>query len=315
MDDFPVTPQDILLRRELVAQGMTDRDIWRQVRAGVLFKVRYGAYVPKELTCDLDDVGLMRLRARAVLRTAHPTSVLSHQTALAEYGVPLWGVDTDSVHVTRTDRRPGRREAGVIHHSTLTDPCEWVLRDGVPVMSPTRAALEVVTSESPEVGLVVLSGVLNAGLASPVELHEAWVRTDRWPGSLSARLVLPRADARLTSVGESRTWHLFHAHGIPRPEPQVSVYDSDGQLIGTVDFAWRREGVFLEFDGRAKYEVHRRPGETLNEYVRREKRREEAICATTGWVCLRITWADLDRPYDTARRIRRLLDSRETKPS
>ena len=55
---------------------------------------------------------------------------------------------------------------------------------------------------------------------------------------------------------------------------------------------------------------HRRKDETLEEYLMREKKREERICMLTGWVCIRITWADLADPERTAARIRRILDSR-----
>jgi hypothetical protein len=158
--------------------------------------------------------------------------------------------------------------------------------------------------------LVAVCGVLNLRLASLADIREAAGRASRWPNSLSTRLVLARADERLSSVAEVRTWHFFHEHRITRPEPQVEVHDDRGNLLGRVDFAWRRHGVFLEFDGRIKYERHRRPGETLEEFLLREKRREEQICAATGWVCIRVTWADLARPHVLARRIRRLLDSR-----
>ena len=77
-----------------------------------------------------------------------------------------------------------------------------------------------------------------------------------------------------------------------------------------MDFLWRLHGVFLEFDGKIKYEKFRRPGETLDEYLMREKRREELICQATGWVCIRITWANLEQPVATARRIRAILSSR-----
>ena len=68
--------------------------------------------------------------------------------------------------------------------------------------------------------------------------------------------------------------------------------------------------MFLEFDGRIKYERLRREGETLEDVILREKRREERICLQTGWVCIRITWEDLARPAVTARRIRAILQSR-----
>lgn len=310
MDAFPVTLTDITLRRELVEAGWTDRDIVRHVRAGLLTKLRYGAYVRADLVRDLDEVGLMRSRARAVLRTAHECAVLSHQCSLAEYGVPLWGVPLDLTHLTRTDGRHGRREAGIVHHRAQLRDDEWTVRDGVRVVLPARAAIEVVTTYGTEVGLVATAGVLHRGAATTAELRAAAERAARWPRSLNTRLVLARADARLTSVGEARTWHFFHEWGIPRPEPQVKVLGPDGWLLGIVDFAWEELGVFLEFDGRAKYEQHRLPGETLEGFLMREKRREEQICLATGWICVRITWADLARPQVLARRIRAALESR-----
>ena len=45
----------------------------------------------------------------------------------------------------------------------------------------------------------------------------------------------------------------------------------------------------------------------------REKAREERICQLTGWICIRITWAQLNAPVSLARRIRRILESRMPK--
>jgi hypothetical protein len=310
MSDFQLTPADVLLRRELIASGLTDRDIRRSVLASDLIRLRHGAYVPAELVKELDGTAMARARARAVLRTAHPTAVLSHQTALVEHEVELWGVGLDETHLTRTDGRPGRREAGVVHHRASLGERWWVERDGVPVTHPARAAIEVTTAYGAEAGLVAVCGVLHRELTTLAELREVAEHAARWPGSLGTRLVLARADARITNVAEARVWHLFHEHGIRRPDPQVEVRDASGNLLGIVDFLWRELGVFLEFDGRVKYERHRKPGESLSDYLMREKRREEQICVEKGWICIRITWADLQRPAVLARRIRKALESR-----
>jgi hypothetical protein len=132
-----------------------------------------------------------------------------------------------------------------------------------------------------------------------------------WPHSLTTDLVLRPAEPRIESVAESRAWHLFWRERIPRPQPQVEVYDEAGHLVGRVDFAWPGQGVFAEIDGNAKYLLKRRPGETLEAFLLREKRREEAICQVTGWICIRITWEDLARPRLLARRIRKILQSRQ----
>jgi hypothetical protein len=310
MAEFQLSPTDVLLRRELIAEGLTDRDIRAQVKSGVLTKLRYGAYAPTELVKEVDGVDMMRARARAVLRTAHASAVLSHQNGLAEHGVPLWGVGLDETHLTRTDGRAGRREAGVVHHRAVLDPRWWSLHDGVPVVHPARAVIEVTTTCGSEAGLVAACGVLHRELATVAELHQAAATARHWPGSLGTRLVLARADNRLTNVAEARTWHLFFEQRIPRPEPQVRVLDEKGNLLGIVDFLWSALGVFLEFDGRIKYEQHRLPGESLADYLMREKRREEQICVQKGWICIRVTWSDLERPVLLARRIRKALESR-----
>ena len=309
---FPVHPRHILLRRELIALGWTDRNIARAVRLGQLHKIRYGAYVPVAHVSGLDQSGHARLRARAVLRTVHPSSALTHQSALLEHGIPVWDLDLADVHLTRTDGGAGRREAGQVHHRFRLEEADVVLTNDVRVVGPARAAVEVVCSATPEVGLVVLCLVLHAGIATYDEVAREARRSTRWPNSLHARLVLARADGRISSVGEGRCWHLFFEHHIQRPEPQVAVHDDAGNLLGIVDFLWPKQGVFLEFDGKIKYDEHRLPGESLDEYLRREKLREEAICAATGWVCIRVSWADLGRPVTTARRIQSLLDSRDS---
>jgi very-short-patch-repair endonuclease len=97
---------------------------------------------------------------------------------------------------------------------------------------------------------------------------------------------------------------------IPKPEPQFEVINAQGNLVGIVDFAWPEFGVFLEFDGAIKYERLRRTGETLEDVILREKRRQEQICLATGWTCIRITWEDLAKPTTTARRIRQILEGR-----
>lgn len=78
-------------------------------------------------------------------------------------------------------------------------------------------------------------------------------------------------------------------------------------MIARVDFAWPELGVFMEFDGRVKYEKFLREGESVTDAVLREKRREQLICELTGWRCIRIVWADLYTPELTAARIRSLF--------
>jgi very-short-patch-repair endonuclease len=74
-----------------------------------------------------------------------------------------------------------------------------------------------------------------------------------------------------------------------------------------LDFAWPELKVWVEVDGRAKYGRWLRPGESPTDAVLREKLREDAIREATGWICIRVTWADLADPVRLERRLRRAL--------
>ena len=301
----------VVLRRELLAEGYTDQQIRARVRSGDLARIRHGAYVDGELWRRLDQPGRHRLLIRAVLKRAHPATVVTHASGAVERGAPVWGIPLDEVHVTRTDGVPGRREAGVVHHTGVLEAGDVEVIGGIPLSRPPRCAVEIMATTTVESALVTVNAMLHAKLLTSDELAAAVESHKHWPDTLASRIVVQLSDPRIQSAGESRTAHLCWAQHLPRPEAQVPVADEHGHVFAYVDFAWEQYGVFLEFDGREKYHRHRRANESLEEFLMREKRREERICLLTGWVCIRISWADLEHPERTAQRIRRILASRQ----
>lgn len=305
----------VWLRRHALAEGYSDRRIAALVRTREWHRVRRGAYTSGALWRSLSPEDQHRVLCRAVLLTAHPCSVLSHVSAAVEWGADTWGFDLSEVHLTRTDGKCGRKEAGLVHHRGRLAEDAVVVLNGVRVTAAARSVAETCTITGVEPALVVANSLLHGGQVHPTEFGRHVELTQSWPRSLTTEIVQRLADDRLESVAESRAFHLFWKEGIPRPEPQVPIHDETGGLVGRVDFAWPQYGVFAEMDGRLKYAVHRREGETLEAFLLREKRREELICALTGWVCIRITWEDLSRPRLLARRIRRMLASRTPRPA
>lgn len=300
----------VRLRRGLLGDGYTDQQIRALIKSGVLHRIRRGAYVSAKLWRDCSVQDRHRLTCRAVLMAGHPLMALTHISSAVERGIPIWNIPLDEVHTTRTDCKGARREAGVVHHVGILAEEDVEIVNGVRVSPAARCAVEVTSMTTLEPALVVINAMLHRGLLSERELVAAVSELKHWPATISNHLLVHLVDQRMSSVAETRTDYLFHCQGLPRPTPQVEVRDDSGELLGFVDFLWATFGVFLEFDGKIKYEKYRRPGETLDEYLMREKRREERICLATGWVCIRITWADLENPVTTATRIRRLLDSR-----
>jgi hypothetical protein len=297
----------VILRRDLVGQGLNDRAIARLVDQGELVRIRRGAFAPASVWAELDDDGRFGLRSRAVLRQARTPVVLSHTSGLPEYEAPTWGFDLSNVHITRTDGLAGRKGAGVQQHCGVLRARDLVVINGAPVMNPARITLETTTLGNPEASLCVANHMLHVGLTTIYELNAQYVDMQAWPETLAAEIVLRLADPRIESVGETRTMFCCFRQSLPMPTPQFEIKDASGRVVARVDFAWPELGVFLEFDGRIKYEKLLREGERASDVVIREKEREQMICRLTGWRCIRITWADLASSERLAAKIREVL--------
>jgi len=298
----------IMLRGELIDAGWTDRGIARMVKQGLWVKIRRGAYAVRKDWRRLDTAGQHVVRTRAVMRQANTEVVASHVSGLMFYDGPTWGLDLSSVHVTRTDHHAGRAEAGVSQHRGKILEGDVVQRLGFPVMAAARLGLEVTTVADTEAALVAVNHLLHTRATTLEEMQSRYERgIDCWAGTLSTDIVLRLADPRIESPGESRVLYLCYLYGLPAPEPQYKVRDRSGKVVARVDFAWPELGLFIEFDGMIKYEKLLQDDESASDVVVREKRREDLVCELTGWSCLRLVWADLDRPDHTAARIREKL--------
>jgi len=286
---------------------MTDREIARAVADGSLHRVRHGAYVVGASWRACDSVGRHALRSRAVFRQARTGIVVSHVSAVGEWDIAQWELPTDHVHITRDDQRAGRVEAGVHQHLGALRPQDIVRRNGIIVTGVPRTCLDTVSLVDVEHGLVVVNDALHQKLTTPDELAECARYMEQWPGSLRHRVVLRLADGRIESVGETRFFFLCWDQGLPLPIPQYKIHDEFGRVVAIVDFAWPKLGLFVEFDGRIKYQAPDRSDETAIDVVLREKRREELVSRITGWRCLRVVWADLYHPAHTAATVKSLF--------
>ncbi len=297
-----VEQRGVFLRCEAIALGLDDNALSRSLRLGVLTRVRHGSYTFTDVWEQLSDEDRHVVLGRAVMRRLTGV-VLSHTTAAVAYGMATWRADLTRAHVTRIDGGAGHRRGDVVHHEGYVDPAERGDAAGMPAVSPVRAALETALLAGTEAGLVTVSSGLRLGLFGREALEVQHEAMAHWPDARLLHMVTRLARSEHESPGEVRAEHLFWSQGIPRPVAQYEVYDQAGRLIGRCDFAWPRFRLIVEFDGAVKYERHLRPGETPGAAVFREKQREDALRAA-GWTVVRITWADLSRPRETAHRIR-----------
>ena len=274
---MPTFERSLLLRRGLLAAGVTDDEMRRMRRRGELATVGPGAYI------DTADPRLRRPEDRHVLQVAAavpriaPDAVVSHQSAAVLHGLPVWNLVLTRVHVTRPRRSGAFRTGRLEVHTAPLDADEIGRVDGVAVTSPARTLVDIARTSGFEEAVAVLDAALHKHLVDRGALATALDRAARWPGAPRARRAVGFADPRPMSVGESRSRVVMARLGVATPVLQWKVVGPGGRVLGTADFGWPEHGFAGEFDGFVKYGRLLRPGQMPAEVVFAEKRREDAM--------------------------------------
>ncbi len=269
--------------------GLDQGELRRLVRRRVLVRLRRGAYALASDVAHADPVARHVLAVRATHLSLAAEHVVSHVSAAAVHALPLVGVGLAEVHVTGgVGARSTRRESSVWHHRGEVPADDRVELDGLPVTSLARTAFDVARIVSGRSALVVADAALRAGATADQLRQQLDARRD-WPGSRRASRALLMADGRAESPGESLARWAFAAVGLPPDDLQFEILTDEG--VYRTDFAWRKQRVVGEFDGRVKYGRLLRAGEQASDVAWRERRRELAIERTEHGV-VRFTWTD-----------------------
>jgi hypothetical protein len=298
------------LRSDLLAAGLSERELRLLRRTGLIATVRPGAYVVAPVRSDDALVAAVARHRLAVIAAAQQLGagvVFSHVSAAVMHGLPLWATPLDRVHGTRHRRSGGSLSRHLHLHAAALDPDEIVVIDGVLVTSVARTLADLARFLAFEHALVPADAALHRHRVTRAELDVALDRAVRRPGNAAARRVLAFARPGADSPGESRSRLAIHHAGLPDPVLQHEVCVSDGRVLGQVDFWWEEFGTAGEFDGRVKYGRLLRPGQDPGEVVFAEKVREDAIRGD-GHGMVRWTWPEI-APFDgVARRLRTVFD-------
>lgn len=287
--------------RDYTADGFHPDEIARLVRAGKLVHLRRGAYA--EPTKDELEPGLAHLQLlRATVPQCDPSAVVSHVSAAVVHTLPVWREQLARVHLTRDRPGGGRTRRWVQIHGAPMATDEVVEWGGYRVTSLARTVVDLGCSlplaQSVAAGDVALTRVSRAELDAALQKQAGRTGVGR------ARRAVALLDSRSESPGESASRVAFHQAGLPPPEPQYKVCTADGSFVGRCDFGWPDFGVLGEFDGKSKYgELLRRPGQTAEDVLIEEKRREDRLRAV-GWIVIRWMWSDLYHPDALIRQLR-----------
>lgn len=281
---------------ELLASGLSANNIAVLATRGDLHRLRRGVYT-HEVSGEARDRHVAL--AAATLKVVDPGNVLSHTTAAIIHGLPVRKGVLEHVTMIRRTSGHGDRGPHLRVRNTRLGPGECTVLDGMPVTTLARTVSDVARTEPMMWGIVAADAALAADLsrkelAAAIEVHR------RLHGVKRARDVARLASPLSESPAESLSRiNMLHA-GLPRPEEQVEIYDDDGVFIARVDFLWREQWLVGECDGDGKYGALLAPGQTAQDVIVEEKRREAALRAL-GFNVVRWGWQTALHPASLAR--------------
>ena len=295
-----------MYRQALLASGVTEDEIRWARKNGTWTRLHRGSYIPSEPISALDKEAMHRLRAIAVAGRS-PHLVLSHISAAAIHRVPLFGVQLDTVHLTRVGASGGRTGPGRVVHVAELGPDEVMTRNGVQLTNVARTLVDFACTVPFASAVVAADHALYREIVNPQALSDALTKTRHRRGAAAARRALLFADGRSESPGESRLRLDMHRAGLEAPVLQICVYAADGRFLGRADLGYPEQGLLMEFDGKAKYTKLRKVGQSIDEVVLAEKAREDLIRGL-GYTVIRFDWNELANPPAAIAKIRENLE-------
>jgi hypothetical protein len=263
-------------RAQAIAAGVTARQLAEAVANSDVRRVLRGVYVRNAIPDSIET------RCRAAALVTSPHSVVCDRTAAW-----LHGVDTLAFHefgilpplecYVLRGRAPARRE-GCDGGTRDLRPEDVTELSGLKVTTPRRTAMDLACKLSARDGLAALDAFMRLHGLTAAEMEQELPRYRRRRGVVQLRRLVPLADPRAESSGESWTRLEIIGAGLPAPEPQWWV-DVDGVPSFRLDLAYPYHRVVIEYDGE---EFHTTRAQRAHDRERREWLRDH------GWIVIRV---------------------------
>jgi hypothetical protein len=236
---------EVLSKSELIGRCGSERKARTAVAAGRFRRVLQDAYVAGDAPDDA------ATRAAALHRVLPDDVALSHWSALWALGLdvlPRNSNKNDLLDVTIPRARHLLARPQVRTHCALLPDDELCEIDGLLVVSPARAFVDIARHDGVIEGVAAGDAALRAGLTT-ADLVAAAVdgaRALRWV--TRARKAAPLLNGRSESLMESRFRIGLLLAGDILMEAQTDLYDEEGRHCGRADLFL--DGVAVEYDGR-----------------------------------------------------------------
>ncbi|MEW2143951.1 DUF559 domain-containing protein [Micromonospora vinacea] len=222
-------------------------------------------------------------RLPAIFRRLPPSAVVGFHTGAQLHG--FGDARSPNVHVIVPAGENVPRIRGVVTHEAVLPVRDPVLLAGVPCAPAARCAVDLARLLRRMEAMPLLDLCLRVGACRPEELRVEVARHDRLRGVCQARDLVPRADPRAECRQESQLRLVLLDGGLPAPEPQIWVPDSNGIPLYRLDLGYRRHRVGVEYDGSSHLDRVR---------LRHDRARMNWLAAN-GWQMRHFTDQDLYR--------------------
>jgi hypothetical protein len=278
----PSIPTGPFTWAQLEALGTKRHQLDRWIDERLVHRVLQGVFQ------RYDEPDTVHSRVSAVALVAHPLAVICDRTAAWLHGVDTYEfreleilppietwMPSDRTRMRRSGCAGGRRELWAVDVMGL---------EGVRVTTPLRTAMDLGATLRRGDALAALDGFMRGHGITTDELQALLPRYRRRRGVVQLRQLVPLADPRAESPGESVTRLAIIDADLPAPEPQVWVYE-DGVPVYRLDLGYRRSKVAVEYDG----EYHDAPEQQRRDEERREWLRRQ------GWTVIVVRKGDFEQ--------------------
>ena len=187
------------------------------------------------------------LMLTAIAMRLPPGAAFSGLTAAWLHGLDF--EPCDPVEVTIPEPIGSGRRAGALVRRAQLENEEIVSRRGLPATSALRTVADLAGRKQLTEGVVAADQFLHSELVTIGELQTYVDEHPRAKGIARLRRVVGLAEPKAESAMESRLRVLLVTSGLPRPEVQASILDTEGHFLGRPDLLYRHQGLAIEYDG------------------------------------------------------------------
>lgn len=169
-----------------------------------------------------------------------------------------------------------------------------VWKEGIRMTSVARSAVDVARWETnDDVAIAKIDAVCNRGEIKVRELPPVLDQMDGLHGVGRVRALLRWCDERADSPPETRLRLMLIRAGLPKPTPQLKIFNEYGAKIATADLGYEKQKVAIFYDS----ELHREKSNwEFDNWV-------NAQLAELGWERFRVTAQMMRNPGTLLRQI------------